>query len=305
MSLTAAGDRISGHRYRDLVYLFTINTSALILNPIVVAYAIDPIVVTFWRCFFGALIFIPIAIVTQPKFYRELKTHQWGYMILAGFMLAIHFIGLMEGLYRVSLGVAITIMSTGTIWVGLIGMVLLKQLLSAGQWAGLFTGFAGILLYAYVGNSLDTKNSTALFWLLASSVASAVYIVIGQKLRSNIKNFAYVAIVFSVAAISTLIYALLSGRSITVSQQSDWIGILLITFLGQVMVHTVSNLYLKHGEAALLQLSILVQIPLAAIIGWLLFDQKISLSVIPALFLTIIGLVIYNLSQAKISKKTN
>lgn len=299
MIFASAGDRIQDHRYRDLMYLVTINVSALILNPIVVAYAMDPLLVTFWRCFFGALIFIPIALITQPKFYKKINRSQWGFMLVAGITLAGHFIALMEGLYRVSLGVAVTIMSTGTIWVGLLGIILLKQRLTTGQWAGLIAGFSGILLYAYIGDSLEYKNSSALIWLLVSALSGAVYIVIGQKVRSNITNFAYVAVVFSVAGIISLIFSLVTNHSITVEQSSDWVGIALITFFGQIMVHTVTNLYLKHGEASLLQLSVLVQIPLIAIIGWILFDQRIGIEVVPALLLTIVGLVIYNLTQPK------
>lgn len=299
MIFASAGDRIQDHRYRDLMYLVTINVSALILNPIVVAYAMDPLLVTFWRCFFGALIFIPIALITQPKFYKKINRSQWGFMLVAGITLAGHFIALMEGLYRVSLGVAVTIMSTGTIWVGLLGIILLKQRLTTGQWAGLIAGFSGILLYAYIGDSLEYKNSSALIWLLVSALSGAVYIVIGQKVRSNITNFAYVAVVFSVAGIISLIFSLATNHSITVEQSSDWVGIALITFFGQIMVHTVTNLYLKHGEASLLQLSVLVQIPLIAIIGWILFDQRIGIEVVPALLLTIVGLVIYNLTQPK------
>ena len=305
MSLSAAGDRISGHRYRDILYLFTINTAALILNPIVVAYAMDPLLVTFWRCFFGALIFIPIALFTQPGFYRKIVKSQWGYMVVAGAALSIHFIGLMQGLYQVSLGIALTIMSTGAIWIGLIGIFVLKQVLTPGQWAGLVAGVGGIVLYAYIGNSFEARNSTALLWLLASASSGALYVVIGQKVRATITNFSYVAIVFSVAAIISLAYSLITQNSIMVEKSSDWVGILLITFFGQILVHAVSNLYLKHGEAAVLQLTTLIQIPLVAIIGWLLFDQQIGLEVIPALVLTIVGLVIFNLAQPKTPASEN
>lgn len=305
MSLASAGDRISGHRHRDILYLFTINTAALILNPIVVAYAMDPVLVTFWRCFFGALIFIPIALVTQPKFYRRINRSQWGYLILAGAALSVHFIGLMQGLYQVSLGIALTIMSTGAIWVGLIGILLLKQVLAPGQWAGLVAGVSGIVLYAYIGNSFAAKNHTALLWLLTSAITGAIYVVIGQKVRPVMKNVSYVAVVFSVAALVALSYSLATGRSVIVETSSDWVGILLITFFGQILVHTVSNLYLKHGEAAILQLTTLIQIPLVAIIGWILFDQQIGIEVVPALLLTIGGLVIFNLSQPKLTIREN
>ena len=299
MSLSAAGDHISSHSHRDIIYLITINTSALILNPIVVAYAMDPVLVTFWRCFFGALIFFPIALTTQPKFYKNITNSQWGYMLLAGVALAIHFIGLMQGLYQVSLGVALTIMSTNAIWVGLIGIFLLKQFLTMGQWTGLALGISGIVLYAYIGSSFEADNLAALLWLLASATFAAVYVVIGQKVRATMTNFAYVAVIFAVAAVVSLGYSLITQRPILVEKSSDWIGILLITFLGQILVHTVSNLYLKHGEAALLQLTTLIQIPLVAIIGWVIFNQRIGLQVIPALALTIGGLVIYNLAQPR------
>jgi drug/metabolite transporter (DMT)-like permease len=305
MSISAAGDRISGHRYRDIIYLFTVNTAALILNPIVVAYSMDPLLVTFWRCFFGALIFIPIALFTQRGFYRKIARAQWGYMIIAGAALSIHFIGLMQGLYQVSLGIALTIMSTGAIWIGLIGIVILKQVFTAGQWTGLVAGVGGIVLYAYVGNSFEARNSAALLWLLASAISGAVYVVIGQKVRATITNFAYVSIVFSVAALISLTYSVITQNSIRVEESGDWVGILLITFLGQILVHAVSNLYLKHGEAAILQLTTLIQIPLVAVIGWVLFDQQIGLEVIPALILTIVGLIIFNLAQPKVSTSEN
>jgi drug/metabolite transporter (DMT)-like permease len=220
-------------------------------------------------------------------------------MLLAGVALAIHFIGLMQGLYQVSLGVALTIMSTGAIWVGLIGIFLLKQFLTTGQWTGLALGISGIVLYAYVGSSFEADNLAALLWLLASASFGAVYVVIGQKVRATMTNFAYVAVIFAVAAVVSLGYSLITQRPILVEQSSDWIGILLITFFGQILVHTVSNLYLKHGEAALLQLTTLIQIPLVAIIGWVIFNQRIGLQVIPALVLTIGGLVIYNLAQPR------
>lgn len=299
MSFATAGDRISNHRHRDVLYLFTINTAAVILNPIVVAYEMDPVLVTFWRCFFGALIFIPIALYTQPKFFKNINRAQWGYMFIAGAALAVHFIALMEGLYQVSLGIALTIMSTGAIWVGLIGLVVLKQVLSAGQWAGMVAGVSGIVLYAYIGNSFAAKNFSALLWLLASAISGAIYVVIGQKVRATMTNFAYIAVVFSVTALLALTFSLVTGRAILVEQNSDWVGILLITFFGQILVHTVSNLYLKHGQAAILQLTTLIQIPAVAIVGWILFDQQIGLEVVPALLLTIGGLTIFNLASTK------
>jgi drug/metabolite transporter (DMT)-like permease len=82
-------------------------------------------------------------------------------------------------------------------------------------------------------------------------------------------------------------------------ESSDWVGILLITFFGQIVVHTLTNLYLKHGQAAILQLTGLAKIPLIAFIGWIFFNQEVSLAVIPALLLTITGLVVYNMAQSK------
>ncbi len=65
------------------------------------------------------------------------------------------------------------------------------------------------------------------------------------------------------------------------------------------MVHTLTNLYLKNGEAALLQLTALVQIPLITIIGWVIFNQKIGIEVIPALLLVVLGISVYVVSQQK------
>lgn len=299
MSVSDPANRFENHRFRDVSYLVTINISALILNPVVVAYAIDPLVVTFWRCFFGALIFIAIALIAQPNFYRDFNRSQLGSMLVAGFALAVHFVSLMEGLYLLNLGVALAIMATGTIWTGLLGIILLKQILAPGQWAGLIVGSGGILLYAWIGGSLGDYNVYGLVWLLVSSLSFATYIVLGQKVRASTPNFAYVAVVFSVAAVISFLYAMATNHSLVPEHSSDWVGVALITFLGQIMVHSVSNLYLKHGEATLLQLTMLVQIPLGAVIGWLLFDQLIGVRLAPALLLVIMGLLVYLLSKAK------
>ncbi|CAB4572305.1 MAG: EamA family transporter [Actinobacteria bacterium] len=299
MTFSGAGDRISNHRHRDLVYLLIIQFSALITSPIVLAYEMDPLVVTFWRCILGGLFFLPLALMTQPKFYRQINRTQWVYMLVAALALAIHFITYMEGLYQVSLAVFYTILSTGTIWVGLISMLVFRQLLSSGQWAGLFAGFGGILLYAYSGHTFEAENQTSLLLLLTAAITFALYMVIGQKVRSTVSNFSYVVIVFLLAGAIALCYALVTDQSLTVTEPNDWVGILLITFFGQIVVHALTNLYLKHGQAAILQLTGLAKIPLIALIGWIFFGQAVSLAVIPALLLTIAGLVVYNMAQTK------
>lgn len=299
MTFSGAGDRISNHRHRDLVYLLIIQFSALITSPIVLAYEMDPLVVTFWRCILGGLFFLPLALMTQPKFYRQINRTQWVYMLVAALALAIHFITYMEGLYQVSLAVFYTILSTGTIWVGLISMLVFRQLLSSGQWAGLFAGFGGILLYAYSGHTFEAENQTSLLLLLTAAITFALYMVIGQKVRSTVSNFSYVVIVFLLAGAIALCYALITDQSLTVTEPNDWVGILLITFFGQIVVHALTNLYLKHGQAAILQLTGLAKIPIIALIGWIFFGQAVSLAVIPALLLTITGLVVYNMAQTR------
>jgi len=299
MTLSGASDRISNYRHRDAIYLLIIQFSALITSPIVLAYEMDPLIVTFWRCILGGLFFLPLALVTQPKFYRQITRTQWLYMMVAALALAIHFITYMEGLYQVSFAVFYTILSTGTIWVGLISMVVFRQFLSSGQWAGLIAGFAGILLYAYSGHTFEAKNQTSLLLLLTAAITFALYMVIGQKVRSTVSNFSYVVIVFTLAAVIALFYGFITGQSIAVVESSDWVGILLITFFGQIVVHTLTNLSLKHGQAAILQLTGLAKIPLIAFIGWIFFNQEVSLAVIPALLLTITGLVVYNMAQSK------
>jgi drug/metabolite transporter (DMT)-like permease len=279
--------------------LVLINISAVIVNPIVVAYAMDPLLVTFWRCFFGAVILAPTALIVQPRFFRNLNLSQWGWLSVAGVTLAVHFVTLMEGLHLVNLGVAITIMSTGTIFTGLLGIVILKRFLVFGQWVGLVTGLGGIVLYAYLDDSLQTNSSAGVVSLLVSAVSFAIYVVTGQKLRRDMSNFVYVAVVFSVATVVSFGFALATSRPVWVEQSSDWVGIALIAFFGQIMVQTLSNLYLKNGEAAFLQLTALVQIPLLAIIGWVAFDQRTGIEILPSLFLVVLGIIIYVVSQPK------
>jgi drug/metabolite transporter (DMT)-like permease len=299
MNFSNTSRRIANHPFRDIAYLIIIHVSALTISPIVLAYSMDPLMVAFWRCLIGGLFFLPFALVTQPKFWREINLRQWGLMLIAGLALAIHLITYMEGLYQVSLAIFYTIMATGTIWVGLLSLLVFKQMLTTGQWAGLIAGFGGIALYAYVGNTFAAKNLGSLVLLLIAASTFALYMIIGQRVRSTVSNFAYVAIIFTFAAIVCLVYALITQQSVVVASTQEWVGIALITFFGQIVVHALTNLYLKHGQPAVLQLTGLIKIPIIAIVGWLLFSQEVSLVVIPALLITVAGLIIYNLAQPK------
>lgn len=298
-SLASNREKFLSHKHRDITYIIIINLSGIFLNPIVVAYAIDPVTVTFWRCLFGALLFSPFLLIKYRKFHQEITKREFSYMFFAGLALATHFICLMQGLYQVSLGVALIVMSTSSIWAGVLGIFILKQILGLGQWVGLFVGVSGILLLVLTSKSLEIQNNSALVWLLISSVAGAFYLVTGEKIRATVINTTYVVLVYIVAALSALIYALITNNSLVVESNSDWIGILLITFFGQVMVHTVSNLYLRHGKAIKLKLSFLIQIPIVTIIGWFLFDQEMPLEVIPALIFTVIGFLIFTVAHSK------
>jgi drug/metabolite transporter (DMT)-like permease len=255
----------------------------------------DPLMVTFWRCVLGASIFIPLVLIRKPRFYRTLTGGELSFMVLAGLALAVHFITLMEGLYQVSLGVALAVISTSTIWIGLLGVPLLRQALTGGQWAGLIVGLSGILLFSLVGGAFESSLQ-ALTLLLLSAVALAFYFVTGQKIRATTPNITYVAIVYLVAALMAFLYAILTDHSLAVETKREWSGIFLITFFGQIMVHTVTNLYLRHGRAAFLKLFSLIQIPILSLAGWVLFDQRLGVHVLPALALILGGLIIFILA---------
>jgi drug/metabolite transporter (DMT)-like permease len=128
----------------------------------------------------------------------------------------------------------------------------------------------------------------------------------GQQVRPRITTSVYTTIVYSAAAVVLLVLALITDSDLSGFEQRDWILILGLTAIAQLLGHTMMNLALRSLSATTISLAILLEMPGAILIAWVWPGQKPPLEIVPALVLIMVGLVIVvRSSRSNLQTKTD
>jgi drug/metabolite transporter (DMT)-like permease len=103
-----------------------------------------------------------------------------------------------------------------------------------------------------------------------------------------------------------LVLALITDSDLSGFEQRDWILILGLTAIAQLLGHTMMNLALRSLSATTISLAILLEMPGAILIAWVWPGQKPPLEIVPALVLIMVGLVIVvRSSRSNLQTKTD
>ncbi len=224
----------------------------------------------FWRCLGGALVLAPAALRS-----RELRTAlrvSGSALILPGLALGIHFATWLESLERTSTAASVTLVTTAPIFVAL------------GNWSlgrrpanRLLVGIAVALMgSAFItgGDLLANRGSVDGDLLaLAGAIAMAVYLLAGDRLRSQLPTAAYAAPVYAIAALATGFAALLGGLPLVGFDGRTWLAIGGMILGPQLGGHTVLNYLLGQIGSTLVSMILLAEPVVASLLTWLFLAE--------------------------------
>ena len=281
----------SQHYRTDLTALAIAIVAVSSSGPMIAACAAPALAIAFWRCFIGATVTAPFAWLKNQQIWRNLTKRDLVGAALAGFFLGLHFAAWIPSLRYTSIAAATAIVATQVVWAALIAHGLGVKA-PGKEWFGIAISLIGVIMLTGIDVSLNPTALIGDLLALLGAMFAAAYMTVGQRVRKNIPTSVYTTLVYAAAAAVLLVFVLVSNSPLTGYAARDWILILGLTAIAQLLGHTLMNMALRSLSATTISLAILLEMPGAVLIAWFWPGQQPPWQIFPAVVLIMTGLVI-------------
>lgn len=284
---------------RDLGLLVVALVAVSTSGPLIAATAVPALAIAFWRNAMASVLLAPVVLFRNRDELRGLDRREWRLALLAGVLLALHFAMWIPALDYTTVASATALVATQPVWSALIGK-LRGQSVSGQVWLGIGVAMCGALLLT--GADLQVSGR-ALFGdglALLGGIFAAAYMTAGSEVRRSVSTTTYTSLCYSTTALLLLVVCVVGGQSLSGYDGIDWLKLVALTAGAQLLGHSLFNLVLKTTNPTVVSLSILFEIPGAALIAGLFLDgQHVPLLAIPAAVLLVTGLAIVIRSSSR------
>ena len=244
--------------------VFAIGTLAGSTGPVLLRLAqaegMPSPVITAIRLVVASLILTPLVLRYYRHEIRHLTRRDLLVAIFTGAIFSLHFTAVFESYRFVSVLIAGVVVGSIPLWTAIIERFVLRTQFHPVVWIGLLLALAG---GAVIGFSQGTPASTSVeenlllggALALAGAILGAIYFIAGRSLRNHMAFIPFVWLVFSSAAITSVILAVAGGFSFTGYSTEGYIWVLLATLFAQLVAHGSFNYSLAYLPATLVSMS--------------------------------------------------
>lgn len=267
---------------RLIIGIFGIGSS----GPLIALSAMPVPTLIFWRNLGGALMTLPFAL--RHKLDRT--GVKWA--VLAGIVLAVHFVGFFLSMRMTSVTAGTAIVATQPIFAAFF-VKLTGGHIPTKAWLGMLISFTGVLVVTGIDLQLDRRSFLGDLAALISGALAAAYMLIGSRAQQTLATTSYTTICYFICAMTALPMALLSGYDIVGFALREWWILLGLIIGAQILGHTMFNMTLKRVSPAVVSMIVFFEVPVAAIVA-MVFDigKQPTLSIIPGVILILLGCIL-------------
>lgn len=255
------------------------------------ATSVPALAMSFWRSGLGALAIAPGGLTRYRAELRGLPRRAFVRSCFAGVMLAAHFAAWTASLKLTSVASATSLVCLQAGWV-----VVLSRLAGATTtrrvWLGLLLAFGGVLVVSGVDLTVSSRALGGDALAFAGGAFAAVYTIVGSRVRQVASTPTYTTICYTTSALALLLACLAFRVQLTGFPLRGWLLILAVTLAAQLLGHSVFNHLLAVMSPTLISMTLLLEVPGAALLAALLLGQAPPLAVYGGLALVCTGLAV-------------
>jgi drug/metabolite transporter (DMT)-like permease len=247
-----------------------------------------------WRLALASIVLAPLALTRYRGELARLSRRELLLGIASGLFLGLHFATWISSLAYTTVASSVVLVSTGPLWVALLSPFFLNERLSSGAFVGLALALVGGTIIALSGactwgQGLSCQNISELmaghnlrgdFLALAGAWAVTGYLIIGRRLRVKINLVPYIFVVYTVAAVSLLIAALILRVPLFGFQPITYLWLLLLALIPQLIGHSTYNWALRFLPAAIVAVATLGEPIGSATLAYFILDETPTIAVI-------------------------
>ncbi len=269
------------------VALVAVSTS----GPLIAATAAPALAIAFWRNAMASGVLLPVLLATCRDELRGLDRRERHLAALAGLLLALHFATWTPALSYTSVASATALVATQPVWAALLSGARGAPV-SRPVWLGIGVAMSGVLLLTGVDLQVSSRALLGDGLALAGGAFAAAYMVAGSEVRRSVSTTTYTFLCYSTTALLLLVVCIAGRQALTGYDAQTWLKLIALTAGAQLLGHSLFNRVLRTTSPTVVSLSVLLEIPGAALIAALFLGQTPPLLAIPAAVLLVSGLAL-------------
>jgi drug/metabolite transporter (DMT)-like permease len=213
------------------------------------------LIIATYRLMVASLILSPFAY--YKKTWKGWERSAWGWLLLSGLLLSLHFALWITSLKYTSVASSVVLVTTHPIFVGLGGLLFLKERLGLNLIIGIALSVLGSGLISYGDMTLSREALMGDGFALMGAIAASGYLLVGRKMRKDQELFSYIFPVYSTAGLILILLSLISRQSFFGYSSSTYFYLFLLALVPQLIGHTTFNWALKYVPASIVAVAIL------------------------------------------------
>jgi drug/metabolite transporter (DMT)-like permease len=270
----------------------------------IIAKAIMPIpTMIFWRNLVGALIMIPFAFARgEWKTKAQLNAIRWS--ILAGTLLATHFICFFWAMKLTSVATGVALTATQPIFAALF-IKLAGGHIPKKSIGGMVIAFLSVVAITGIDLNISLRAFQGDLLAVFGGAVGAGYMIIGASAQKVISTSTFTTVCYSTCAILIYPVVLLTNSDLTGYSGTQWLLLAGLIIGAQFLGHTLFNFTLKRVSPAVVSLVVFFEVPVSALLAFAWLGQQPPAGTIPGIIGLLFGCTLFVLRSDQLENKLN
>lgn len=240
---------------------------------------VPPLVVAAYRLCLAALIFTPLSLVRIRTERASISVHDLWIVAGAGLCLALHFAAWIASLRYTSVASSVALVTMNPLLLAIAGYLIWNERLVRRQWFGIGLALMGSLCIGWndfqqLGPAMESAVYGDILAVCGAVMVSA-YLLCGRFARARLSLSVYVGLVYGCAALVLITGCLLFQLPLFGYATQDYIILILLALIPQVLGHTILNWALAYMSPTLVALAILGEPIGAALLAWVFLNEPV------------------------------
>lgn len=270
----------------------------------IIAKATMPIpTMIFWRNLVGALVMMPFALA-RGEWRSKAQKSAIGWSILAGVLLATHFICFFWAMKLTSVATGTALTATqpifAAVFIKLAGGHIPKK--SIG---GMVIAFTSVVVITGIDFNLSIQAFQGDLLAVIAGAVGAGYMIIGANSQKIISTSTFTTVCYSTCAVLIFPVAILTNSNLTGYAISEWVLLAGLIIGAQFLGHTLFNFSLKRVSPAVVSLVVFFEVPVSALLAYFWLGQQPPAGTIPGIIGLLFGCSLFVFRSSQQESKSN
>ncbi len=240
---------------------------------------VPPLVVAAYRLVLAALIFTPLSLIRLRTERVSLSARDLWIVAGSGTCLALHFAAWIASLRYTTVASSVALVTMNPLLLAIAGYLIWNERLVSRQWFGIGLALMGSLGIGWndfqqAGPAMESAIYGDILAVCGAVMVSA-YLLCGRFARARLSLSVYVGLVYGCAALVLITGCLLFQLPLFGFTTQDYIILVLLALIPQVLGHTILNWALAYMSPTLVALAILGEPIGAALLASVFLNEPV------------------------------